>query len=156
MTARWIVCVAALAGCTFDDPDLGAAKFKCDAAHACPDGQACVAGVCGGSGSNVATFDGVKCGAATCTAGQQCCAGPLLAATCQPAGTACTANGEAAATCDGVEDCPADQACCGASDAACGAASCTPRACQSVDDCTGGLGCCRDLPYLSWGYCGAC
>jgi hypothetical protein len=55
-----LVCL--LAGCA---PDYGHSAFRCDASHACPDDQTCIAGRCR---RGAPTGDGVVCGTATCDA----------------------------------------------------------------------------------------
>jgi hypothetical protein len=135
----WLVLLAI--GC-YEAPDYSGTRFKCDDEHACPDGQACVNGFCGGgSGSNMVDAAppaiGVACGATTCTTGQKCCADFLNGPTCIALGASCAGI---AATCDGVEDC-AGNACCsdaGGSAAACGAAAmCTNQTiCRENADCT--------------------
>ncbi|HEX5060015.1 MAG TPA: hypothetical protein VFV99_11680, partial [Kofleriaceae bacterium] len=77
MRCVWILLLAI--GC-YEAPDYNGTHFKCDDQHACPDGQQCVNGICGGSGSGSNMIDapqsmsGVHCGAATCTSSQKCCA----------------------------------------------------------------------------------
>lgn len=108
----WFVLLAI--GC-YEAPDYTGTRFKCDDDHVCPDGQQCVAGVCGGNGGGSNMIDaatspiGVQCGAMQCTSGQKCCADFLGGPNCIPASAAC--NTGIAATCDGIEDC-AGGACC--------------------------------------------
>ena len=103
--------LAMLIGC-YEAPDYNGTHFKCDAEHACPAGQPCVAGVCGGSGSNAIdappSSAGVACGAMTCGASQKCCADFLNGPSCVALSASCTGF---AATCDGIEDCNGQKCC---------------------------------------------
>ena len=135
-------------------PDYAGTMFKCDDQHPCPEGQACIAGVCGGSvGSG---FDGVKCGAGgVCTGGQVCCAAVALGPFhCIPANGSCL--GGMIGTCDGVEDCAAGQRCCmdGNDNTACGPDTCPNAACTDSSDCPTNKPTCMPIPSVQpWGIC---
>ena len=144
-------------GC-YATPDYAATRFKCDTAHACPDGQACVNGLCSGGSSSAV---GVSCGTITCPASQQCC----LDFVSDPYCTAAPANcGGITAACDGIEDCGGN-ACCESFDTI---VCRTTRQCQALDqdeicrdasDCTDPTApqCCFNggLPGEPWGRCGS-
>lgn len=129
-------------GC-YEAPDYSGTRFKCDDQHACPGGQPCIDGLCGGSGGGSdAMIDapppavGVACGAMTCGASQKCCADLLAGPSCIPQSATCAG---VAATCDGTEDC-AGNACCesGGGVAACGTSPTCPNQtiCRENADCT--------------------
>src|SRR5262249_7774388 len=148
---RWLVIVV-MAACQYDDPDYGDARFKCDTAHRCPDGQSCVMGTCSGGGAG--TPDGGECGSGgTCDVGMQGCHNSVARNdSCQPGGAAC---GGTRAICDGLEDCPSDMACCGGNPV-CGPTTCTTRVCTDVSDCPPGMLCCPDITgMVQWGTCGS-
>lgn len=147
-----------LAGC-YQDPDYAGTRFRCDTAHACPDGQECVAGVCSGA-VHGGTDVGVLCGTTVCSADQQCCADFINGPRCTAQSAQC--NG-ISATCDGIEDC-AGKACCEGASAlsiACGTATTCPIAqievCRDATDCTDPdtPACCLDAttPNEPWGRC---
>jgi len=151
------MCLLAI-GC-YEAPDYKTTRFKCDAAHACPDTQACVNGACSGGGGNAV---GVACGAITCAVNQQCCADFVAAPTCAPLGASC--NG-VAATCDGIEDCNGN-ACCEQTIVLAISCASTPvcqdaaqdQICRDAGDCTDPAAalCCfgLGLPGEPWGRCG--
>src|SRR5215212_7978703 len=90
-------------GC-YAAPDYSGTHFKCDSEHACPAGQQCIAGTCGGNMPDGATSSaGVLCGTTTCSASQKCCA-DIAASTVSCIALAVTCTGYSA-TCDGKEDC---------------------------------------------------
>jgi hypothetical protein len=163
---RMIAAIALLCASCYDDPNYTATRFKCDPTHGCPAGQQCVGGQCTPQGADAAIpttdaagakADGVVCGAAICTAQQQCCAEFAGQPSCTPIGAACTG---VAATCDGLEDCNGG-ACCfdlGRATVAC-AASCAqlPQVCRDAADCTDPMSrlCClgSEPPGAPWGIC---
>ncbi len=158
MRYAWLVLLAI--GC-YEAPDYAGTHFKCDDNHGCPDGQQCVAGVCGGNGSgsnmpDAATSSaGVICGASVCTGGQKCCADFLSGPHCIAAGASCTAG--ISATCDGVEDCSGG-ACCanGSVTVECQTTCSGQTICRDAADCvnSGASMCCPSIGTMEpWGKC---
>ena len=153
------MCLFAI-GC-YEAPDYTATRFKCDAAHACPGTQACVAGQCsGGGGSDTSNLVGVTCGSITCAADQQCCLDFLAQLHCTAVGASCDGF---AATCDGIEDCRGN-ACCEllGLDVGCSSTLSCPnpgqdQICRDTTDCTSPAArqCCfgDGLPGEPWGRC---
>jgi hypothetical protein len=153
------MCLFAL-GC-YEAPDYAAARFKCDATHACPDGQICVSGACsGGGGGSSSNAVGVTCGAITCAADQQCCLDFVTMPHCTALGASCDGF---AATCDGIEDCKGNACCQGIGlDISCGATTTClnqdqGQICLDPSDCTNPAAklCCfgGGLPGEPWGRC---
>jgi hypothetical protein len=144
-------------GC-YEAPDYSGTHFKCDSDHACPGGQACVNGVCGGMGSGSNMIDaptsstGVACGATTCGATQKCCADILNGPSCIAIGAACAGI---AATCDGIEDC-SGMPCCdvGGATVACGT-TCQTQICRDTADCPANAAICCTVIGTNepWGRC---
>jgi hypothetical protein len=146
-----VIATVLLGACTFDDPSFDDTAFTCDAEHPCPSPQQCIGGTCMLVSS---TADGVKCGTAgQCAPGETCCAGPVAAPACLPAGQSCSGN---AASCDGAEDCGTGEACCNNSAPTCGASGCSPAVCSTNDDCSGALPTCCFLTPYPWGICSIC
>jgi hypothetical protein len=152
-----IASLAVVAGC-YADPDLGATRFRCDDAHACPAGQACVDGVCsadpGDGGDDAGVEAEVTCGAGGCGVGEEFCADFVAGPRCQLAAAGCTGI---AATCDGLEDCALGSTCCDLGGGVVGCApACQNQICREPADCTnpGAPACCfgigTDEP---WGRC---
>ena len=150
------MCLFAI-GC-YETPDYAATSFKCDTAHACPDGQTCVNGACSGGGSAV----GVACGSIICAANQQCCLNFLDVPSCVALVASCDGL---SATCDGIEDCGGN-ACCAGIDLAIACRSTpqcliqdTDQICRDASDCTDPAAkqCCfgSGLPGEPWGRCGS-
>ena len=159
MRVAWIVLL--VAGC-YTAPDYGGTHFKCDAEHACPDGQPCVDGVCAGSAGSDGGSDmidaspstiGVQCGATICPTDQQCCASIIGSVMCIALTATCAGF---AATCDGTEDCAGGPCCETASHTiACGTA-CSMQICLEDDDCTNASAsrCCAAIGTGEpWGRC---
>lgn len=151
------MCLLAM-GC-YEAPDYAATRFKCDAAHTCPDNQICVNGACSGGNGRSSTV-GVSCGAITCTASQQCCLDIVSPPYCTALSASCTGI---TATCDGIEDCHGN-ACCediGLSIACSGTTTCPSlgqdQICLDTGDCTNPAAkqCCfgDGLPGEPWGRC---
>lgn len=152
-----VASLAVLVGC-YDDPDFGGTRFRCDDAHGCPAGQACVDGFCapggGGGGDDGGVAATVACGAAGCADGDECCADFAAGPRCQAAAAACVG---VSATCDGIEDCPLGQSCCDLGGGLVGcAATCGNEICLEPADCTdaGASQCCFGLGVDEpWGRC---
>jgi len=144
----WVI-VAVVAACTYGDPATNA-TFKCDPSHACPNGEACVGGFCGGSAAGGSA--GVFCGSGgTCAPGQLCCVDVVNAPHCINSGETCVSGITGA--CDGLSTCAAPSECCGMESTACGSAGCQPRVCLTGSDCDGGEpNCCFDGTF-PWGRC---
>lgn len=140
-----------LIGC-YSDPDYGATRFKCDAAHACPADQRCVDGACTGGAGVAGT---VACGSASCAADQKCCSDFLGGLACVALADSC-AGTEAA--CDGIEDCNGNACCASLAgfSIACGAATCDDQICLDASDCTSDAAkqCCLGGGD-PWGHCKA-
>lgn len=149
------MCLFAM-GC-YETPDYAATRFKCDAAHICPDNQICVSGACTGNGGGASV--GVSCGSTTCGAGQQCCLDFVSAPYCIALSASC--DGVDAA-CDGIEDCQGNACCEGIGlDIACSSTTTCPtgqdQICRDPSDCANSATkqCCFDvgLPGEPWGRC---
>jgi hypothetical protein len=146
-----LVAGAAGAAACYEAPDYGATMFRCDAAHACPEGQTCIDGLCrGGGGSGQGS--GVACGAQMCASGQQCCIDFISAPRCLAAGVSCPGL---AATCDGLEDCAAGACCFIGARADCTTASCNDPICLQPADCPAAQPmCCLGFTTGEpWGHC---
>jgi hypothetical protein len=155
---RFAVIVMLAMGC-YEAPDYSGARFKCDAEHACPAGQDCINGLCGGGGSNMidsgtSPQSSVACGSATCGANQKCCMDFLSSGlSCLALGAMC--NG-LSASCDGKEDCSGGGSCCGTGTASACAATCTITVCREPTDCPASSPvCCFNVggTMTPWGQC---
>ncbi len=156
MRYAWIVIL--MIGC-YEAPDYSGAHFKCDAEHACPDGQQCINGTCGGGGSGSGMIDaplsqsGVACGATTCGVNQKCFADFINGPSCIAPSASCTGF---SATCDGKEDC-GGQSCCetGSVTIGCVAACSGYVICRDDDDCAANMPkCCPAIGTMEpWGRC---
>lgn len=145
-------------GC-YEAPDYNGTHFKCDSSHACPNGQPCINGMCGGMGSNMPDAppqqaNGVKCGSATCTGTQLCCEDFVNPVSCIAPSATCIGI---SAACDGKEDC-AGQLCCQTGSAAivCAASCGAGQAiCIENADCPSQMPmCCPPTTiYEPWGTC---
>lgn len=145
-------------GC-YEAPDYSGTHFKCDSEHACPSGQPCVNGVCGGMGSGSNMIDappastGVLCGSIVCGATQKCCADLLNGPTCLAPSASCTGF---AATCDGVEDCGTGRCCeTGSITIACAPTCAGYVICRENADCPANVpACCAMIGTMEpWGRC---
>jgi len=152
----WILLL--VIGC-YEAPDYSGTHFKCDDQHGCPDGQPCVNGICGGSGSGSNMIDappsvvGVRCGATTCTSNQKCCADVVSSlVSCIPVSQTCTGF---AATCDGKEDCGNDWCCANGSTIACAATCTNATICTDNADCPAQAPMCCPIIGTNepWGRC---
>lgn len=151
----WLL--AALIGC-YEAPDYNGTHFKCDDNHACPNGQACVNGVCDGMGSGSNMVDappsavGVRCNGTTCGSNQKCCADFVSGVSCIPLTQACTGF---AATCDGKEDCSGSSCCENGSSIACGTVCANATICTDAADCPANLPVCCTIAQTNepWGRC---
>lgn len=145
--AIWLVGLCGVVACA---PDYAQTSFLCRSGERCPDGQSCVGGRCKRGGE---LGDGVKCGARSCLATEQCCIDATNPPRCVAGGETCPG---ASAMCDGLEDCAAgDQCCDGDRDAfvTCHA-SCDTPVCQDDADCPASEPrCCRLRPLVTWGTC---
>src|SRR5438045_836533 len=142
---------AGLVAC-YEAPDYGATMFRCDAAHGCPEDQACIDGLCRGGGGG--KHDGVACGAQVCASGQQCCIDFISAPRCLAAGVTCPGIG---ALCDGLEDCDAGVCCQTGARVDCTTSSCSQQICLQPADCPAAQPmCCFGFTAGEpWGQCGA-
>jgi hypothetical protein len=154
---RYALLVMLLVSGCYEAPDYSGTHFKCDADHACPEGQACINGICGGmgSGSNIdapPSAAGVLCGTTTCAANQKCCSDFIGGPACIAMNATCAGI---AATCDGVEDC-SGMPCCdvGGATVAC-ASSCQTQVCRDNTDCSASApNCCPSIGTNEpWGRC---
>lgn len=139
-----------VAACWYSDPAYNQATFKCDATHACPDPQTCINGLCVHTS---ASFDGVVCGATTCTGAEKCCAqitgSGTAMLTCIAVDAPCAGT---SASCDSQADCEAPAACCEGSPAACSTDAMCQRICTADSDC-GAAKCCKQPALHPWGRC---
>lgn len=139
---RRVLLLFACAACT---PDFAHTAFLCTATADCPSEQTCLAGRCRRAPIQ---GDGIRCGASSCAAGQQCCvdgAGPH----CLAADQICSGLG---ALCDGDEDCGGGDHCCDDGIVACNT-SCATVVCLDLADCPDGRKqCCFD-GATPWGTC---
>jgi hypothetical protein len=158
---RYVVIVMLALGC-YEAPDYSGARFKCDDKHACPAGQQCVNGLCGGGGSGGSGTDSgmtsqssVACAGETCGANQKCCVDFVTS------GVSCIATGAQcngfSATCDGKEDCSGGFCCeSGGGTIGCGAACSSGTICLEAADCPSTTPmCCMGLggTMEPWGRC---
>jgi hypothetical protein len=151
------MCLFAM-GC-YETPDYTPTRFRCNAAHICPDNQICQNGACTGGSSATSNVVGVSCGSITCAIDQQCCLDFVSAPLCTALIASCDVLG---ATCDGIEDCHGN-ACCEVIglDIACSGTTTCPtgqdQICLDTSDCTTPAvkQCCFDegLPGEQWGRC---
>lgn len=132
MRYAWLVLLAV--GC-YEAPDYSGTRFKCDDAHPCPNGQACVNGVCGGTVEVDAPASelGVECGGTTCGADQKCCADLFGTPSCIALGAVCAG---VAATCDGIEDCGGNPCCELGGVVSCATSCASNIICRQDEDCT--------------------
>lgn len=137
---RYLAVLVVLIGC-YEAPDYSGTRFKCDDEHACPDGQLCINGFCGGSTSGQdGAIDsppsdlGVACGEMTCGANEKCCANILGTPSCIALSATCAGI---TATCDGTEDC-AGTPCCetGGGTITCVTTCSGQHVCRDNADCT--------------------
>lgn len=153
MRYAWLVLLAV--GC-YEAPDYSGTRFKCDDAHPCPSGQACVNGVCGGDSTTVdapASEIGVACGDTTCAENQKCCADLLGGPSCVAQNSVCAG---VSATCDGIEDCDGNPCCETNGVAACATTCAGNMICRQNADCTnpGQPACCMITGTGEpWGRC---
>lgn len=134
----------AVAAC---EPDYAHTAFLCDRDHGCPSEQTCMMGRCR---RGAPTGDGVLCGSNRCALSDQCCLYEPGEPTCIAAGSACP---DAAALCDGIEDCQDGDLCCADGNTVACDRTCHTWACLDGDDCpTTEPHCCHedDRP---WGTC---
>ena len=145
---RWLVLAIALvgAGCfNYEPPEYDLYAFKCDDAHACPDGQMCLGNLCQYVGPD---RDGVRCGTVQCPKEQQCCFDSITTF-CLATHERCDGGyGSESALCDNAEDCPMGTACCyTAGTNACTPNICEDRVCLDESDCGGAHYCCPNDFY---------
>lgn len=119
-----------VSACSYADPSFDTVLFRCDPEHGCPTGETCLGGTCQHA---AATHDGVKCGTATCSPGQQCCITVINAPACIAGTAACPGLG---AYCDGVEDCDSGSQCCQGDAVVCDPAGCLSAVCVTSADCS--------------------
>jgi hypothetical protein len=128
-------------------PDLDGTAFKCDASHGCPSDQTCIGGRC----RRVAPMD-IVCDTETCGPDEQCCADLINGPRCIPASGVCP---DAAALCDGQNDCAPIERCCNGIETTACALSCPSDevACAADEDCPSDASNCCAQALVPWGKC---